>query len=57
MLAADTLLKALSNNDTTNYKDENEDYDLCDVLRLYGEKFENHKIRCSDGTEKIFTFD
>lgn len=57
MLAADNLLKALNNNNPANYKDVNEDYDLCDVLRFYGDRTEGHKIRYSDGTEKIVTFD
>lgn len=57
MLAADNLLKALSNNDIANYKNTNEDYDLGDVLKLYGDRLEGHKIRFPDGTERIVTFD
>ncbi len=57
MLAADNLLKALNNNNSADYKNENKDYDLGDVLRFYGDKSENHKIRYADGTEKILSFD
>lgn len=56
MLVADNLLKALNNNNSADYKNANEDYDLGDVLRFYDDKSENHKIRYTDGTEKILSF-
>lgn len=58
MLATDNLLKALSNNNTANYKDENEDYDLGEVLRFFCDGINTtHKLRYDDGNEGIFYFE
>lgn len=57
MLAADDLLKALNDNDTSNYMSTNEDYDLDDVLNFLADGTSNHKLRFSDGTEGYFSFD
>lgn len=57
MLAADNLLKALSNRNTANHKDENEDYDLDEVLRFFSDGINTtHKLRYDDGHEGIFSF-
>lgn len=58
MLVADNLLKALSNNNTANYKDENEDHDLGEVLRFFSDGINAaHKLRYDDGHEEIFSFE
>lgn len=58
MLAADNLLKTLSNNETANYKNENEDYDLGEVLRFFSDGINTtHKLRYDDGHEEFFSFE
>ncbi len=53
------MLNSLSKEDNTNdYKDCNNDYDLGEVLEFCsGKTIQKHKIRYSDGQEKTFSFD
>lgn len=59
MLAADILINDLAAGESAGeYKDYNGDYNLVDVLKLYGENTpQRHKIRYSDGREEYFSFD
>ena len=57
MLATDNLLKVLNDNDTEDFENRTDDYDLGDVLSYFGDNMEKHKLRFSDGTEGYFSFD
>lgn len=61
MLAADGLLESLLKEDNTeNYTNCNDDHDFGKVLAFYSSgdtKTQGHKLRYSDGQEKVFSFD
>jgi len=43
--------------ETNNYTDNNDDYDLGEVLKFCCEnKTSGHKIRCSDEQMQVFSF-
>lgn len=55
MLDVSNLLKELNNADTS-FKNIHEDYDLGEVFNFFDNKSEGHKLRYSDRTEEILTF-
>lgn len=60
MLEASGLLEALSRSENSEpYITGREDHDLGEVLEFCfgGEAPKKHKLRCSDGTEREFSFD
>lgn len=56
MLIADNLLKELQ-NDTLEYKNDNDDIDFGTVLNFYSSNATEPRLRCSDGQERAFSFD
>ena len=52
------MLKALLGEDSTEeFIECNDDMDFDEVLKFYGGEPTQHKLRCSDGTERTFSFD
>lgn len=58
MLMTEEMLNILSKEDPPkDYKDCNNDYDFCEVLKFCGESTANtHTIRYADGKEETFSF-
>lgn len=60
MLIAKNMLGALSDEtDIDEYKNNNDDFDFGKVLEFCSSNpvHSGHKLRCSDGQERIFSFD
>lgn len=56
MLAAESMLKAISNDDEV--ENHNNDHDFGIVLEAFGgDIIHQHKLRYSDGKEEDFSFD
>lgn len=56
MLAAESMLKAISTDDQV--EDRNNDHDFGIVLEAFGgDTIHQHKLRYSDGKEENFSFD
>ena len=58
MLAAEDLLKSLTEEDMETYTNCNDDHDFSKVLESCGGNVNhNYEIMCSDGQKRIFSFD
>lgn len=59
MLAAEGMLRSLAEEgQSQEYKDDNNDYDFGKVLQYCSSETPTpHKLRCSDGQKRNFSFD
>ena len=58
MMAKEMMKALLEENSVERYTDSNDDVDFSKVLEFYGEPtYKQRKLRCSDGTERTFSFD
>ncbi len=59
MLIMKELMDSLAEEELEeNYKNDNDDYDLGEVLKFCGsDTFPKREMMCTDGQKRVFTFD